>query len=316
MTREHKLALLIGFSLVLVVGIVVSDHFSGARTSQLADVWNPTEPTPAPAEDAITASYTPLTTQLPPDGPQAQPVTAVPDPQQQLAAAGDASRDNAGLIDRAREFAIEMGNGIKRAEPAVELTRGGPSSTEQAQPAGPEVVTNPHTTLIDARLQPIVDSGVAYPIHRVQAGDTLTKIARQHYGDPSLVPALKKVNAKRIAPDGTIMVGASILIPPKEVLLGKPAQVPAAEPRPSTTAASPAARPSDPLKTLAKDDRKDEKKAAPRTYTVQKGDTLAVISQKTLGTSKRWREILDLNKGVIDDEDTLYVGLKLKIPAK
>ena len=36
LTREHKLALIIGFSLVLVVGVLISDHFSKARTQQVA----------------------------------------------------------------------------------------------------------------------------------------------------------------------------------------------------------------------------------------------------------------------------------------
>ena len=31
MTREHKLALIIGFAVVLLVGVLVSDHFSQAR---------------------------------------------------------------------------------------------------------------------------------------------------------------------------------------------------------------------------------------------------------------------------------------------
>ena len=35
-TREHKLALIIGFSLVLVVGVLISDHFSKARSAQVA----------------------------------------------------------------------------------------------------------------------------------------------------------------------------------------------------------------------------------------------------------------------------------------
>jgi nucleoid-associated protein YgaU len=308
MTREHKLALLIGFSLVLVVGIVVSDHFSGARTSQLADVWNPAEPEPTPVEELITTSYQPLSQQLPPDGPQVELPQVDPATQQ-----AGATPTGGGLIDQAKEFAIEMGNGIKHAEPAVGLDRSPQGNGKDAEPTSatdqpkPEVAAPP---AIDESIKPLIKSGVAYPIHRVQAGDTLIKIARQHYGDASLVPALKKVNAKRIAADGTIMVGASILIPPKEVLQGGQAPASAAPAgTPTTTAASPAARPSEPLKS-------PEKKPAARTYTVQKGDTLAVISQKTLGTSKRWREILDLNKGVIDDEDTLFVGLKLKIPAK
>ena len=38
MTRENKLALIIGFGLILVVGILVSDHFSPASNDQAADL--------------------------------------------------------------------------------------------------------------------------------------------------------------------------------------------------------------------------------------------------------------------------------------
>ena len=41
MTRENKLALIIGFALVLVVGILVSDHFSEASTQQSANLLTP-----------------------------------------------------------------------------------------------------------------------------------------------------------------------------------------------------------------------------------------------------------------------------------
>ncbi len=49
-----------------------------------------------------------------------------------------------------------------------------------------------------------------------------------------------------------------------------------------------------------------------RTHVIQKGDTLGVISQEHLGTSKRFREILALNPGL--DERRLIVGRTLVLP--
>ena len=51
----------------------------------------------------------------------------------------------------------------------------------------------------------------------------------------------------------------------------------------------------------------------PNQYVVKKGDTLGDISKKTLGTSKRWQEFVELNK--IIDEDRIPAGTVLKIPA-
>lgn len=48
------------------------------------------------------------------------------------------------------------------------------------------------------------------------------------------------------------------------------------------------------------------------TYTVVAGDTLSQISYKTLKTSKRWREIQQLNGNI--DPSALFVGAVLKIP--
>lgn len=49
-----------------------------------------------------------------------------------------------------------------------------------------------------------------------------------------------------------------------------------------------------------------------RTYTVKRGDTLAVISQRMLGNAGRWHEIADMNG--IRDPRTLRVGQVLRIP--
>ena len=38
MTRENKLALVVGFALILFVGILISDHFSIVRNQKAADL--------------------------------------------------------------------------------------------------------------------------------------------------------------------------------------------------------------------------------------------------------------------------------------
>lgn len=59
------------------------------------------------------------------------------------------------------------------------------------------------------------------------------------------------------------------------------------------------------------------KPSAAGTYTVQSGDTLSRIAAKTLGDSKRWKEIYDANRDTLgNDPGTLEVGQTLKIPGK
>ncbi|OGX17785.1 MAG: hypothetical protein A3K83_06695 [Omnitrophica WOR_2 bacterium RBG_13_44_8b] len=49
-------------------------------------------------------------------------------------------------------------------------------------------------------------------------------------------------------------------------------------------------------------------------YTVQKGDTLQKISQKTFGTTKKWMKIYDANRDVLKGPNQIYPGQVIKIP--
>lgn len=49
-------------------------------------------------------------------------------------------------------------------------------------------------------------------------------------------------------------------------------------------------------------------------YVIQRGDNLYRISERLLGSTRRWKEIQDLNPGL--DPTKLKVGQKIKIPAR
>jgi len=51
------------------------------------------------------------------------------------------------------------------------------------------------------------------------------------------------------------------------------------------------------------------------TYTVLQYDTLSEISSRKLGTARRWREILALNKDKLSSEYGLRAGMVLRLPA-
>jgi len=52
----------------------------------------------------------------------------------------------------------------------------------------------------------------------------------------------------------------------------------------------------------------------PRTYTIQKGDTLWSIARKHLGDPKRWKDIVAANPGL--DTRKLSIGQKIVLPDK
>jgi nucleoid-associated protein YgaU len=54
--------------------------------------------------------------------------------------------------------------------------------------------------------------------------------------------------------------------------------------------------------------------SAPRTYTVQSGDTLSAISSRFYGTPSRWIDIYQANRDRLSSESALRVGQEIRIP--
>ena len=55
--------------------------------------------------------------------------------------------------------------------------------------------------------------------------------------------------------------------------------------------------------------------AEPRFHTVEKGDTLWAIAEKTLGNGAKYTEIFEANKPMLSHPDKIYPGQVLRIPA-
>jgi len=59
-----------------------------------------------------------------------------------------------------------------------------------------------------------------------------------------------------------------------------------------------------------------EQTASSSVYTVVAGDVLGTISTKVYGTSKKWQQIFDANRDVLESANSLKVGQVLRIPAQ
>ena len=51
-----------------------------------------------------------------------------------------------------------------------------------------------------------------------------------------------------------------------------------------------------------------------RQHTVVKGDTLFVLAQRYYGSRAKWRDIYAANRDVMPNENSLQIGMVLKIP--
>jgi len=272
MTREHKLALIVGFALVLVVGVLISDHLSRARTTDVADA-DSGPPAPSLAESpGFGREPEPFVL----NGEVARAEPASPIDESYFTDEPDEPRIR-GLADQAIGLLGSTQNSPSASQVDEFIT---PSPTRADQPEPERSREIPQEVEVDRR---------DMPVHRVQRGESLWSIAERYYDDGHLHDELREYNAGRTGPDGTLQVGTRLYIPPQWMLTGEPATAPR---------------------------RQQPERAKPRTYEVKAGDTLGEISMEMLGTSKRWREILDLNSGTLEDEHSLAVGMTLKIPAR
>jgi len=275
MTREHKLALILGFAITLVVGMLLSDHFSKASQASLAS--------PAAAGAAQQAA------QLQPSGAPAPRTTA---------AAATSQPAAAPLLDGP----LPPADAASLRDPLA----AGPAVADQTQGATLADLGAPRRSTAPAPLQQTAFTpaaqlslrsaaqapppAAATRRHVVRQGETLWSICVAVYGDGSLHRRLALYNRDRLAPDGSLRAGTTLLLPPRSMLTG--AEAPPPQPSP------PAAQ------------------AQQRVYVVQPGDTLSAIALRTLGSVRRMDEILQLNRDVVEDADDIRPGMTLKLPAR
>jgi len=143
--------------------------------------------------------------------------------------------------------------------------------------------------------------------YTVVKGDDLSKIARKMYG---AVEGNRWVNIKRI-----YEANRAILPSMDQVRVGQKLTIPAIAgvERPGTAGSMGSARSvgqATPSRSAGRSS------GAGRVYVVKEGDSLWKIAQRELGDGRRFGEIAALNADTLSDEDSLVVGMKLKLPAR
>jgi nucleoid-associated protein YgaU len=176
-------------------------------------------------------------------------------------------------------------------------------------------------------------------LHTVQRGENFWTISRSYYGSGRYYKALHAANVKLVPVISELYVGTTIKVPPVESLdrslFDPPSRASVADvastrdvqvaasartPRPEDGRAVPSrprvdvelGMPTTRPKHAGVRDEVDEPTRP--TYRVRAHDTLRSIARDTLGDSHRYREILDLNRDVIDDPTRLVSGQTLTLP--
>jgi len=283
MTREHKLALILGFALVLVVGVLVSDHISGAERG-VASTQS--------MDDPIRAIETELGPGLGQVASRSRDraLPGLPVEEDPVAIAGD---EESSIIDDLIGGVRSGIDEIRRQPPPV---AGATDGRDRVEPGELEM----GRPKIESPRDEVRRPDATVRLHRIEEGETLWAIAQRYYGDGNLHAKLAEWNKDRVGSGGTIRPGASLVIPSRAELDGGDVRD-----VPRNT------RPSDPV-------RADPPKPSGGqwVYVVKRGDVLSTIAQRELGTVKRMDEILRLNSDKIKSADEIWVGLELKMPVR
>lgn len=306
-TREQKLALIIGFSIVLLVGVLVSDHLSRARFESLDPVGatqadeagglvalkpaDPARQTPrntgrqVASRDAAPFDRTIGASDLGPSmGPSMQRPIASANPSEPTGVPGQAGfypiQDDTPAEDEAPAFRLTQDPSVRNSVPALNADEIG----DRLRNWRSQAPAAARTTTYDRAPR---DTARKAAVHHVQPGESLFGIAQQYLGDGNRWREIAALNEGRVGSNGSVKLGVALRIP------GVGVQSPAS--RPASRVSQPAATPS--------------------VYEVRPGDTLGEIAMRTLGTSKRTDDLLAANRDLIDDADEIRVGMRLKIPA-
>ncbi len=326
MTRENKLALIVGFSVILIVGVLVSDHFSHARQAQLRELneqeigavgiiraheFTPSEPlvstqtTPVAARPQASEPRLPNTPWSAPRSTGSglidsallansrnprQPARQQSLAQQRATSARDSLRDSPLLIKQGRTSQTRSALASNAASLIDSARVHGVNLVPLTQPAA--IAANTSRRATETRSpEPSV---IPWEYH-VRKDDSLYSIAKKRLGSGSRWREIRDLNADRLPNDSVLRIGLRLRMPadarnPTRIDVPPRAGVQPAQSQPRRT-------------------------GSPTEYTVENGDTLGQISQRLLGTVKRMDEIISLNADKISNADEIREGMTLRIPA-
>jgi nucleoid-associated protein YgaU len=170
-------------------------------------------------------------------------------------------------------------------------------------------------------------------VYEVRSGDSLAEIALKFYGQKegkklASIERIFNVNKDKLSSIESIQVGQKLIIPAVEskteelVKTGIFENVKSAPSKDSKQIAKEAAKktetPKDVKAQKTQKEQKEQKqpKEQFKIYTIKESDSLWQIALKQLGDGNRYKEIIKLNKNVLNDGNSLVVGTKIKLPAK
>ncbi|MBC8523302.1 LysM peptidoglycan-binding domain-containing protein [PVC group bacterium] len=199
MDRDNKLSIVIGFGLLIFVGMLVADHFSTATHREVATLGgqSPTPP-PIPASHLINGSLPPLETIFPstPSGDRFHSVQP-----------GDSLRTICRSVygDSGLANSVARWNGIKTPS-LIEIGQRISLPSRTVLLSAPQNEVQAQTPLSNQK------ETEQFGTYTVKSGDTLSEIA-QKLGSVKLTPLLIKLNKQTMPNPDRLQVGMKLRYP-------------------------------------------------------------------------------------------------------
>src|SRR5688572_19141440 len=345
MTRETKIGLLVGLAFIIVIGILLSDHLTSSTEPPPATLANAGSNvmqalntpggaqvpavTSAPPTQQVTPNQTvPTNADLTPQpqpvqivqigpgsNPQATPpinVQAQGQPEQQSQPQAHAQAQQQPLITMPGNAPAEAAptRFAKDDDESLVITQV-PQNVDRSL-AGAAGRNGEQLVALDGAGRPTPDAAAiswaqaltGMREHKAEPGDSVSKMASRFLGGNT------KTNRELI-----VRANPSLQADPNKVIVGKTYMIPAApgEAPGPVASAMPQPQPPAPLETAA---GPTVVSATEYFYTVKEGDSLWKIANDQLGKPAAVAAIKELNKDTLRGGDTVFVGMKLRLPGR
>ena len=299
MTRETKVGLLVGMGIILLIGIVVSDHLSKVQQQPPANFMDMSRETfdslitnnrsntlPSSVSVATPARGTLLERSNPLPLPNEVTTPITPQPSNRIVEETARYNNQPPASNSYAPRANEPRN-IPDAQPPIHTRTPQPRrvedmSEEQAVASRTTRITPPMAVRVEHQPR---TTGM---YHTVIADENLYVIAKRYYGDGELWRLIRDANPRLVTRDGAIMLGSRLLIPSKQQVRQHQND--------ATLTQAPV--------------------IVQREITVKSGDTLSELAKTHLGSAADWDELLEANRDKLSRPEQLRVGMTLKLPAK
>ncbi len=131
-------------------------------------------------------------------------------------------------------------------------------------------------------------------VHKVQQNDSLYKIANKYYRDESKWLLIFNANRDKLPDRDSLKIGTELFIPEEKTVTQSTKE--------ETT-----------IPTLMQMTEVEDTKSG-RRHTIQKGDTLYKIALRYYNDGLKWNKILEVNKEIIKNQNSLPIGAEIEIP--